>query len=119
MSDRHVSAEAALGAFFRAVKDEAMISPAFRARLVDALGVTVLYEGEEQFEGANPIKQAGLWSEDAFIRIWSKATSRQIKDAVKAYQLATPEDMKGKKKLQLVEMLYDRAQQEHDNDGMI
>ena len=119
MNDRHVSAEAALSAFFRAVKDEAMVSPAFRARLIDALGVNVLYEGEEQFEGANPIKQAGLWSEDAFLRIWSKASMKQIRDVLKSYQLATPEDMKGKKRPQLVAMLYDRAQQVHDNDGMI
>lgn len=119
MNDNPVSAEAALSAFFRAVKDEATVSPAFRARLIDALGVTVLYEGEEQFEGANPVKQAGLWSEDAFARIWSKASLKQIKDALKSHQLATPEDMKSKKKPQLVEMLYDRALQAHDNDGMI
>lgn len=119
MNDKHISAEDALGAFFRAVKDEAMVSPAFRARLIDALGVTVLYEGEEQFEGANPVKQAGLWSEDAFARIWSKASLKHIREALKAYQLATPEDMKGKKRPQLVEMLYDRAQQAYDNDGMI
>lgn len=119
MDDKHVSAEVALSAFFRAVRDEANVSPAFRARLIDALGINVLYEGEEQFEGANPVKQAGLWSEDAFARIWSKASLKQIREALKLHQLATPEDMKGKRKPQLVEMLYERAEQAHDNDGMI
>lgn len=119
MDDKHVSADIAIDGFLRAVKDAAAEMPEFRARLIEALGFTVLYEGEEQFEGADPVRQAGLWSHDAFARIWSKATLKQIKDALKARQLATPEDMKGKKKPQLIGMLYDRALKAYQNDGKI
>jgi len=119
MDKEYLTADLAINRFLRAVKDAAAESPEFRARIIEALNVTVLYEGEEQFVGADPIKQAGKWSQDAFARIWSKATLGQIKTVMKSYQLATPEDMKGKRKPQLIELLYDRAQKESHNDGRI
>lgn len=119
MSKEHLSAEMAIDGFLRAVKDAAAEVPEFRARLIDALGFVVLYEGDEQFEGADPVKQAGLWSQDAFARIWGKASVKQLKDALKANQLATNEDMKAKKKPQLITMLFERALDAHQNDGRI
>lgn len=119
MSNEHMSADLAINRFLKAIKDSAAESPDFRARLIEALNVTVLYEGEEQFEGANPVRQAGIWSEDAFSRIWSKASLKQIRETLKAYQLATAEDMKSKKKPQLIAMMFDRAQKAHANDGRI
>lgn len=109
----------AIDKFLRAIKNAAAESPEFRARLIDAIGVTVLYEGEEQFQGADPVRQAGMWSEDAFTRIWSSASLAQIKSSLKAYQLATNEDMKGKRKPQLIAMLFDRALKAQNNDGRI
>jgi len=119
MPHDEVSAQLALNRFLQAVKDAAAEDPSLRARLIEALDVTVLYEGEEQFVGANPVKQANRWSEDAFVRIWSKATVGQLKAALKDNSLATNSDMQRKRKADLVELLYRRASRAGDNDGRI
>ena len=119
MTTREVAPDIALSAFLEAVKDAAAEDPAFKARLIDALGFTVLYEGEEQFEGANPVSQAQRWSPDAFKRIWNGARVPQIKEALKSHELATNSDMKGLKKAELIELMYRRAEQKAQNDGRI
>lgn len=117
MSRREVSADIAINEFLRAVKDAAAENPTFRARLVDALGFTVLYEGEEQFAGADPATQAARWSKDAFLRIWSGAKVAEVKAVLKDHQLATPDDMRGLKKAQLTELLYRRALSQAEETG--
>lgn len=119
MSHDEVSAQIALNKFLQTVKDAAAEDPKLRSRLVEALDLTVLYEGEEQFVGADPLKQANRWSEDAFTRIWSKATVGQIKAALKDHGLATNSDMSKKKKPELIELLYRRASRAAQNDGRI
>ncbi|MEL7040749.1 MAG: hypothetical protein AAGL90_04450 [Pseudomonadota bacterium] len=119
MSQIEVSASIAINAFLEAIKDAAAEDPNFRARLVHALDLTVLYEGDEQFEGANPVRQAKRWSMEAFKRIWSSAKVGQIKAAIKAHGLATTTDMKGLNKAALIELLYRRAEEKSRNDGRI
>ncbi len=109
MPQNEVSVQAAVDSFLDAVRDAAAESPSFRARLVEALGFTVLYEGEEQFEGADPAMQAARWSEDAFVRIWSGAKPAEIRAVLKDKELATPTDMRGKPKKELIKLLYECA----------
>ena len=117
MNDKEVSANLALKNFLNAVKDAAAESPTFRARLIDALGFTVLYEGDEQFAGANPTKQAGRWSEDAFTRIWKGATVAELRATLSEYDLATKEDIKGLRKNELIALLYRRAKNQAEETG--
>ncbi|NBC20084.1 MAG: hypothetical protein GVY06_03400 [Alphaproteobacteria bacterium] len=119
MTTREVAPDAALNAFLEAVRDAAAEDPAFKARLIDALGFTVLYEGEEQFEGANPVSQAERWSPDAFKRIWNAARVPQIREALKNQELATTSDMRGLRKAELIDLMYRRAEQKARNDGRI
>lgn len=119
MHRKEVSADVAIDAFLSAVKDAAAEMPEFRARLISALGYTVLYEGAEQFEGADPVAQANRWSPDAFKRIWGGATVSQLKKTLKDRELATTEDMRGRRKPELIELLFDRAHAEAKNDGRI
>tara|TARA_X000001316_G_C911855_1_gene26992 strand:+ start:487 stop:843 length:357 start_codon:yes stop_codon:yes gene_type:complete len=118
MTNKIVPVDLAIDEFLRAIKDAAAESPSFRARLVDALGYTVLYEGAEQFEGANPVRQANQWSEDAFCRIWSGAKVGDIKKVLKDYELATNDDMKGLKKAELIALLYERASSQAVETGI-
>lgn len=119
MSQPEISAQKALNRFLQTVKDAAAEDAGFRARLIEALGVTVLYEGDEQFEGANPVSQAKRWSPEAFERIWKPAKVPQIKAALKDHNLATASDMKGKTKAALIAMLYTRAEEKSRETGII
>lgn len=119
MSRNEVSAELAINGFLQAVKDAAAESPEFRARLVGALGFTVLYEGEEQFAGANPAAQAARWSEDAFTRIWSGARVAELKSVMKDRELATNDDMRGMRKADLIGLLYRRALAQAEETGRL
>lgn len=99
----------AIDRFLNTIRDAAAESPTFRAKLIEAMQLTVLYEGEEQFAGADPAVQASRWSEDAFMRIWSGAKVGELKAVLKDHDLATPTDMKGLKKAELIQLLYRRA----------
>lgn len=119
MTNNEVSAQTALNNFLQAVGDAAAEDAKLRSRLIETLNFTVLYEGEEQFIGADPTKQAQRWSEDAFCRIWGRATVTQIKAALKDHGLATTSDMRGLRKPNLLELLYRRASRAAKNDGRI
>ncbi|MEM1087992.1 MAG: hypothetical protein AAGH90_09685 [Pseudomonadota bacterium] len=119
MGNPEMRAQTALNRFLQTVKDAAAEDPGLSTRLIEALGVTVLYEGDEQFEGANPVSQAKRWSPEAFKRIWGTAKVGQIKAALKDHELATATDMKGKKKAALIDLLYKRAEARSRETGMI
>lgn len=119
MSNKVVAAKDAVNAFLDLLKDTVAEDPQFRARMVDVLGLTVVYEGEEQFQGANPVKQAAQWSEDAFARIWSGAKVTDLKQVLKERSLATATDMRGLKKSDLISLLYRRALEQAENTGLI
>ena len=108
-----------IDSFLNVVRDAAAESPAMRARLIEALGVSVIYEGEEQFEGANPVTHAARWSQDAFVRIWSGAKVSEIKAVLKTNLLATPTDMRGLKKGDLTKMLYQRSLAKAEELGLV
>ena len=114
-----IEADEAISRLFDILKDAAKDDPALRSRMISALGVTVRYEGAEQFEGSDPAKMASEWSQDAFKRIWNGATAAQIKAALKEHALATSTDMRGLRKPQLVELIYERAFEQADSRGLI
>lgn len=117
MPKNEVPADLAIAAFVQAIKDAAAELPEFRSRLVDALGFTVLYEGAEQYQGANPATQAARWSEDAFKRIWARATVTELKNTLKERGLASPDDLRGKSKADLLTLLYRRALAQAEETG--
>jgi len=119
MSEHPISSTKAINGFLDAVRDAAAESPAFRARLIEALCMTVVYEGEEQFEGADPAAQAARWSEDAFKRIWNGAKPAEIRAVLRDKDLATPTDSKGFKKPQLLDLLYERALAQAEELGLV
>lgn len=55
MTDHEISPEEALEGFFRAIRDQAAKNPAFRAGLLDAIGVTVVLRGEEALPALDPV----------------------------------------------------------------
>lgn len=117
MPNNEVPADLAIEAFLQAIKDAAAEIPEFRSRLVDALGFTVLFEGAEQYQGANPATQAARWSEDAFKRIWAGATAAELKKVLKDRGLASVDDLRGKAKPALLTLLYRRALAQAEETG--
>lgn len=117
MSKNEVPADLAIAAFVQVIKDAAAELPEFRSRLVEALGLTVIYEGHEQYQGANPATHAARWSEDAFQRIWSGASLKELQTVLKERGLASPDDIKGKKKPALLSLLYTRALAQAEETG--
>lgn len=119
MTSKAVKSTEAVNAFFQVLRDTVAEDPAFRARIVEALDLTVVYEGEEQFQGANPVKQASIWTKDAFSRIWNGAKVTELRAVLKERNLATAADMKGLRKSQLIDLLYDRSFEQAENTGLV
>lgn len=119
MSKNEVPADLAIAAFVQVIKDAAAELPEFRSRLVEALGLTVIYEGSEQYQGANPATHAARWSEDAFSRIWGSASPAELKAVLKERGLASPDDIKDTKgkKPALLGLLYSRALAQAEETG--
>ena len=97
-----------LDRFFDAVRDEARSNPVFSARLVEALGGEVMFTSEDKLALLNPLKLAAV-GEDRLREAISGLTPKDLKSVLKANNLATPVDMRGRTLDELSEMLVARA----------
>jgi hypothetical protein len=107
-----VPAEEALHRFLEAVEQEAKVNPAFKLRLVNAMGVQVVFSGEEDLEKVSARDLARRYDEATFRRLYGGLKPAQIKTILLAepFALATREDLKGKTgKPALIDLLVARA----------
>ena len=100
----------ALDRFFTIVRDEAAANPRFARRLTEALGMEVMFRGEDAVDAVDPILMADRGSEN-FRKTFLTYKAKDLKKIMKDFALATPQDFKGKTKPpQLVDLMWERAQ---------
>lgn len=103
-----LDAATALDGFFQVVRQEALANPAFARRLLEALGCTVEFRGEEAIAAADPLLVAVRGPEE-FRRTF---LSMKVKDVAKIgqeFNLMEKDEIKGKKIGPLVDLLWERA----------
>ena len=106
--DARVDAVSYLDRFFDAIRDEARANPALAARLVEALGGEVVFEAKDQVALFNPLKLAAKGG-SALETAADGLTAAQLKAVMKAHNLATPVDVRGRSKEELGALLVERA----------
>ncbi len=119
MSKQQVPPQLALNRFLDALRDEAAVNVSFRNRLIEALALEVLIEGEEEISTLDPVSLAITKGESAFRRIYEQLNAAGIRAVLLEAKLATRPDLTGQNKSGLINMLYQRARNRAAERGRI
>jgi hypothetical protein len=98
-----------LDRFFDELRNEVRTNPKFAARLVKALGGTVVFEDEAKADIANPYALAAEGSKTRFYSVFGSMKPTQVKKVLRENNLATGVDMANKSVAQLIDMMFERA----------
>jgi len=99
----------ALNSLFAIVREEEASNPSFARRLVQAMGATVIFRGDDAVLSVDPVLVAAS-GPDEFRRTFLSFTPKELKAIIKEYGLATAQDMKGKNKAPLlVDLMWQGA----------
>lgn len=120
-NEKPISPNAALRRFLDVVADEADINAAFRNRLLLALDVPVIFEGQDDLATVHPMELAVRYDEHTFKRIYGTLKSAALKKILVERNLASAAEAgaKGIKAPQQVELLWDRARGRAEEDGRL
>jgi hypothetical protein len=118
MSDQPViSPDVALRRFLEVIANEAAANTGFRNRLLQAVGVKVVFEGEDDIATADPVDLAQRYSEDAFKRIYGILKAPDLQSLMIGRGLATKDTfpVKPKKRVpELLALLWETARERAD-----
>ena len=103
----------ALDRFFAIVRQEAVRNPGFGARLLDALNVQVLYQGDVAAEVIDPVGLVGHGQEE-FRKIFLGFDDKRLTKFLKDFDLASKTDIGRRKGPALVDLLWERASTKHE-----
>lgn len=115
---KSVSASEALERIFEVIRDEAAANPTFARRMLDAVGVTVVFSGPEAAKVADPIIAAARSDYASFRESFLGFTEKDLKSLIKGFALATEEQVKGiktkPKQSGLVDLMWQGANRKLD-----
>ena len=104
----------ALDGFFAVVRQEAIRNPSFGARLLDALNVQVLYQGDAAVEVIDPIALVRLGQKE-FRSTFLGFDDKTLKKFLTGFSLASTTELKKLSVPALVELLWQRASSKHSD----
>ena len=118
-NEKPISPNVALRRFLDVVADEADMNAAFRNRLILALGVPVIFEGQDDLASVHPVELAVRYDEHTFKRIYGNLKGAALKKLLVAHKLASAAEAgaKGIKVGDQVELLWERARLKAEEDG--
>jgi hypothetical protein len=110
--DRLAPAEA-LDRLFDVIRQEAAANPTFARRMLDAVGVTVVFSGAEAAVAADPVLLAARGDAANFRESFATFSEKDLKALIKAHRLATDEQVKAvtskPKQAGLVDLMWNGA----------
>lgn len=120
-SEKPISPNAALRRFLDAVADEADMNAEFRNRLLLALDVPVIFEGQDDLATVHPVELVVRYDEHTFKRIYGTLKSAALKKILVERNLASAVEAgaKGIKGPQQIELLWERARGRAEEDGRL
>lgn len=110
MTNRTLEPAEALDRVFRVIREEALANPTFGRRLLEAAGVTVTYRGEEAIAAVDPVLVA-LAGHEEFRRTFLSMKAAELKKIGEATGILHKKERLPKSATELVDLLWDRAQQ--------
>lgn len=118
-NNKPISPNVALRRFLDAVADEAEMNAGFRNRLILALGVPVIFEGQDDLASVHPVELAVRYDEHTFKRIYGQLKGPALKKILTEHSLASAAEAgaKGIKPPQQIELLWERAHLKAEEDG--
>lgn len=120
-NEKPISPNTALRAFLDVIADEADMNAAFRNRLLLAIGVPVIFEGQDDLASVSPVELAVRYDEHTFKRIYGNLKGAALKKILTGFNLASAAEAgaKGIKVDQQVQLLWDRACIRAEEDGRV
>lgn len=117
--EKPISPNVALRRFLDVVADEADLNAAFRNRLLLALNVPVIFEGQDDLATVHPVELAVRYDEHTFKRIYSQLKGPALKRVLIDHNLASTAEAgaRGIKPPQQIELLWERARDRAEEDG--
>ena len=101
-----ISPEEALDRLFTLIREQASQDRQFGRRLLEAVGVTVIYRGDDALDAVDPVLLAAEGRE-AFEKTLGGFKVADLKRLINSFDLATASDLKGKrKKADLIEVMW-------------
>lgn len=110
----------ALARFLTAIKNQADADPTFRNNLLLALGVTVVFQGENDLSSVEPHVVAARKDELQFRAIYGQLATAKLRALLTTKsKLASAADLRGKTQPEMMDMLWDRAKSRAEERGLI
>jgi hypothetical protein len=114
MSDA-VTPEEALDKLFTVIREEALANPKFANRLFNAVGIKVMFQGNDAALTADPVVAASRCDQATFREMFSTFSEADLKKMITNWGLGTAEDIRKvstrPKKIGYVELLWAGAKQ--------
>jgi len=116
MSERKpISPDEALDRLFTVIREQASQDHRFGRRLLEAVGVTVVYQGEEAIDAVDPVLVAAE-GRDRFEKTFSGFKIADLRALINQFDLATQSDLKGKrKKADFIELMWRGARAKRED----
>lgn len=108
-SNEEMAPQVALARFLEVIRNRAQVDATFRDDLIQALGYSVTYAGEDDLTNVAPHIVAAQKGELPFRAIYGAQSAAKLKAIFKKSGLATPGDLARKTPEELVDMLWKRA----------
>lgn len=107
--DTRLSAVEYLDRLFDVIREEARANPEFAARLVKATGGSIVFDADDRAALINPVELAAHGGETALRETLGPLEAVDLRKVLKVHGLASPVDVRGRSKDELVDMLVRRA----------
>jgi hypothetical protein len=107
-TQRTIGPAEALDDLFQIIREEALGNPRFARRLLEAVGHTVEFRGEEALAAVDPVLVAMRGVEE-FRRTFLSMNANEIKKIGKTFSLIESHETKGRALGPLVDLLWERA----------
>jgi len=120
-TEKPLSPNVALRRFLDVVAEEADMNAAFRNRLLLALGVAVIFEGQDDLATVHPAELAVRYDEHTFKRIYEQLRGPALKKLLVTHNLASAAEAgaRGIRVPEQVQLLWERARIRAEEDGRI
>ena len=121
MSRNSISPGEALDRIFSVIREEANANPTFGRRLLEAAGVSVVFNGAEAALAADPVLIAGRSDYASFREMLTTFPDATLKKMVTNFGLGTAEDVRSvkttPKKVGYIDLMWDGARRKLSEHG--
>lgn len=117
-NDDEIDPMVALRKFLSTIENQAEVDASFRNNLLLALGVKIVFSGEDDLTTIEPHIVAAKRDELQFRAIYSKLPAAKLRSTLTKSKLASTADLRQKTQEQMLTMLWERASARAEERGL-